>query len=168
MMRIAHGFLAVALTALVMLAAAGQVVRAASFDDAVAHFADDDFSATAAAVADLGASGDARAEAVLDALRDGRLVFESGKPGVYINDASGKLTVAGTGAAATVADPTALSNVRLNNRIRGAVTAALGGLTLMAPDPAKRRAAATAVLLSRDQGALPALDQAIAAEKDAG
>src|SRR5262249_3098247 len=54
-----------------------------------------------------------------------------------------------------------------NNRLRGIVQAALGSLTLMAADPAKRLEAAQAVFKSRDANALPALDQAIAKETDA-
>ena len=55
---------------------------------------------------------------------------------------------------------------RLNNRLRRIVEAALGSLTLMAPDPAKRLEAAQAVLRSKDANALPALQQAIAGESD--
>ena len=57
--------------------------------------------------------------------------------------------------------------MRLNNRLRRIVEAALGGLTLMAPDPGKRLEAAQAVFKSKDANALPALDQAIAKETDA-
>src|SRR5262249_56170507 len=57
--------------------------------------------------------------------------------------------------------------VRLNNRVRRIVEAALGSLTLMAPDPARRLEAAQAVFKSRDANALPALDQSIAKETDA-
>ena len=57
--------------------------------------------------------------------------------------------------------------VRLNNRVRRTVEAALGGLTLLAPDPAKRLEAAQAVFKSRDPAALPALDAALAKETDA-
>ena len=56
--------------------------------------------------------------------------------------------------------------VRVNNRIRRAVEAAIGGLTLMSPDPAKRLEAAQAVLRSREATALPALEQALAQEQD--
>ena len=38
--------------------------------------------------------------------------------------------------------PDGASEVRLNNRLRRTVEAALGGLTLLSPDPAKRLAAA--------------------------
>ena len=46
--------------------------------------------------------------------------------------------------------PTISTTVRLNNRLRGVVDAALGGLTLMAPDPNRRYDAAQAVFKSRD------------------
>ena len=57
--------------------------------------------------------------------------------------------------------------MRLNNRLRRAVEAALGGLTLLSPDPAKRFEAAQAVFKSRDASALPTLDAALAKETDA-
>src|SRR4030095_16999339 len=47
------------------------------------------------------------------------------------------------------------------------VEAALGGLTLLAVDPAKRYEAAQAVFKSREAAALPTLDAAIAKETDA-
>src|SRR5262249_21135559 len=63
-------------------------------------------------------------------------------------------------------EPADLSPVRLNNRLRRIVEAALGSLTLLAPDPGKRLEAAQAVLRSKDANALPALDQAIGKETD--
>ena len=63
--------------------------------------------------------------------------------------------------------PADLKPVRLNNRLRRTVEAALGGLTLLSADPAKRLEAAQAVFKSRDASALPALDTAIAKETDA-
>src|SRR5262249_21539218 len=52
------------------------------------------------------------------------------------------------------------------NRLRRAIEAALGALTLLAPDPAKRFEAAQAVFKSRDANALPALEAALAKETD--
>ena len=57
--------------------------------------------------------------------------------------------------------------MRINNRLRRVIEAALGSLTLLAPDPTKRLEAAQAVFKSRDANALAALDQAIAGETDA-
>jgi urea transport system permease protein len=56
--------------------------------------------------------------------------------------------------------------VRVNNRVRRAIQAALGSLTLQAPDPERRIAAAAAVFRARDAGALEALDAALAKESD--
>ena len=64
-----------------------------------------------------------------------------------------------TGKAAAGA-PANLKPVRLNNRLRRSIEAALGGLTLLSPDPGKRFEAAQAVFKSKDPAALPALDTA--------
>jgi len=45
--------------------------------------------------------------------------------------------------------------VRLNNRLRRGVDAALGGLTLLSPDPAKRVQAAQSVFKTHDETMLP-------------
>ena len=57
--------------------------------------------------------------------------------------------------------------MRINNRIRRSIEAALGGLTLLSSDPARRLEAARAVFKSKDAKALPALEQAIAKAVDA-
>ena len=50
-----------------------------------------------------------------------------------------------------VANPPApLETVRINNRLRRVLANAIGGLTLMAPEPQRRRAAADAIFSSRD------------------
>ena len=54
----------------------------------------------------------------------------------------------------------------LNNRLRGAIDAALGGLTLLASNPAARYDAAQAVFKSRAASALPTLETALAKEQD--
>ena len=74
---------------------------------------------------------------------------------------------AATGKPAAAIAPADLDAVRLNNRLRRMIDAALGGLTLLSPDPAKRLEAAQAVFKSRDANALPALDAALAKETDA-
>ena len=63
-------------------------------------------------------------------------------------------------------EPPGLKPVRVNNRVRRALDAALGSLTLLAADPAKRLAAADAVFKARDAAALPALETALAKETD--
>src|SRR5262249_28056929 len=55
----------------------------------------------------------------------------------------------------------------LNNRLRRSIDAALGGLTLLAPDPGKRFDAAQAVFKSREESALATVESAIAKETNA-
>ena len=59
-----------------------------------------------------------------------------------------------------------LDRVRVNNRLRGTIEAAVGSLTLMSPNARTRLSAADALFKRRDSTALAALDQALAAEKD--
>jgi len=60
---------------------------------------------------------------------------------VYVTQPDGKIIDATTGA--TVASiPDSAAAVRLNNKLRRHVEAALGALTLQSPDPAKRVQAA--------------------------
>ena len=62
--------------------------------------------------------------------------------------------------------PADLDTVNINNRLRGAIDAALGGLTLLSADPAKRFDAAEAVFKSRQASVLPTLESALAKEQD--
>ena len=57
--------------------------------------------------------------------------------------------------------------MRLNNRLRRSVEAALGGLTLLVGRSGQALEAAQAVFRSRDASALPTLDAALAKETDA-
>ena len=144
-----------------LIPAAG--ARAAALDDALALFAGDSYSATESAINGVVASGDERALDIILALQDRKLYFTpDGK--AFIKVGSGYEDAA-TGAAVPE-EPADLKQVRVNNRIRNAVKAALGALQLMSPDPAKRLAAAEAVFKSRDASSLEALEKAIAAETD--
>ncbi len=137
--------------------------RAGALDDALAKFAGGGYSDTADAIDAVAASGDERALDVILALKDGKLYFApDGK--AYIEAGSGYLDAA-TGGAVSGA-PDGIKKVRVNNRIRNAIAAALGQLQMMSADPAKRLAAAEAIFRERDASALPALEKAIAAEKD--
>jgi len=141
--------------------------RAASLDDAVSRFTADDFDETSKAISEVAASGDPRAETIIRALHDGHLMFSAEKKAVYIQDDDGKLFDAASGQAVPGDPPDDLDNVHINNRLRGAIDATLGGLTLLASDPDRRFDAAQAVFKSRDASALPALEKAIAAETNA-
>jgi urea transport system permease protein len=148
------------------LALGHTVAYAASLDEAIAHFTADDFDESIAGVAELAASGSPRAEIIIRALQNGQLMFSAEHKAVYIQDDSSKLTDATTGQPITGDPPGDLDNVRLNNRLRGAIDGALGGLTLLSNDPAKRYDAAEAVFKSREASVLPTLETAIAKEQD--
>src|ERR1700680_778300 len=154
--------------ALGMLLAAGASARAESFDDALAGFAADSYGDTEKAIEAIAASGNPRAAIVIGALQGGRLLFNPATKKVSVKTESGTLLDAATGQAAAGETISDLKPVRINNRLRRAIEAALGSLTLLAPDPARRFEAAQAVFRSRDAAALPALDAALAKETDAG
>jgi urea transport system permease protein len=165
-MRIAHVcFVAALLAAAFMIGVAG--AYAAGLDDALTQFTTDDFSDTNDAISAVAASGSPRAEIIIRALQNGSLMFSAERKAVYIKDDADKLSDAATGQPITGDAPADLDTVRLNNRLRGTLDAAIGGLTLLAADPAKRLGAAEAVFKSREASALPNLETAIAKEQDA-
>ena len=141
--------------------------QAGPYEDALSRFSADSFDQTIEGINEVVASGNALAAPVITALQEGRLLFSAESKRVFIREQPDRLIDAATGQPAAGAAPADLAPVRLNNRLRRIVEAALGGLTLMAPDPGKRLEAAQAVLRSKDANALPALDQAIAKETDA-
>ncbi|MGE3870022.1 MAG: urea ABC transporter permease subunit UrtB, partial [Pseudorhodoplanes sp.] len=147
------------------MAAVMPALRAQSFDEALQRFSADSFSDTDAAIGGVAASGNPLAADIVGALQEGRLFFDPEAKRVYIRAADGRTRDAATGNA--VNEPSGLKPVRLNNRLRGIVQAALGSLTLLSSDPKKRLDAAQAVFKSRDAAALPALDNALARETDA-
>ena len=155
------------LAALLLALALAAPAAAQSLDEAVAKFASTKFDDIEAGIESIATSGSPRATVIFDALTAGNLLFQQGQGRVYIKAADGSLVDAATGDAAPAdVNAAALKPVRVNNRIRRAIEAAMGNLTLMNPDPGRRLEAAQAVFRSRDAAALPALDQAIAAEQE--
>jgi urea transport system permease protein len=142
------------------------LARAQTYEAALADFANDSFADTDAAISAVATSGNPLAVTVIEALQDGRLLFDERDKKVYILQAAGGVLDAATGNAAAGVSPDDLRPVRLNNRLRRSVEAALGGLTLLSKNPGKRFEAAQAVFKSQDAAALPALDTAIARETD--
>jgi len=132
---------------------------------ALAHFLEDDFSETDTGISEVVATGDSRAAVIIEALQDGRLSFSAEQKKVFYKDASGQLIDALTGTP-EAAEPADLSEVRLNNRVRRALDAAIGGMSLQARDPDKRFESAQAVFKSRETSVLPALDAALDKETD--
>jgi urea transport system permease protein len=164
MMRLAP-FLS-ALLAIILIAGTLAPVGAAQPNPAFARLASDNFNDIEAGIVEMAASGAPTAPQVLEALGDSRLFFRPADKTLFIKSADGKILDAVTGAP-PAEEPAGLKQVRVNNRVRRALEAALGSLTLLNADPAKRLAAAEAVFKSRDVAALPALDGALAKETDA-
>ena len=163
-----HGFHDRALAllfAIGLLLFGATLANAGPYEDALAGLTTDSFGDTADAIEALTASGDPRTGPVLEALKDQRLLYSAETRRVFVKDRSGRLTDAATGVPVAAA-PADADNVRLNNRVRGMLDAALGSLTLMAKEPSRRFDAAQAVFKSRDAGALPNIDKALEKETD--
>ncbi len=136
---------------------------AQSLDAALDRFAADSFPETEAAVAAIARSGEPRGVDILDALLDRRLFAAGASKAVFLRTVAGEGQDARTGQPAVI--PADATMVRLNNRLRNVVQAALGGMTLLSPDPARRLRAAEAVARSRDASSLDTLNVALAQEQ---
>ena len=154
------------LTVLLAIITGAGPSAAADISASLARFAEDSFGETQKAVEEIAASGSPQAAAIIEALADRRLLFDAASKTVVIKDASGKLLEPATGKPVASA-PADAQPVRINNRLRGVIEAALGSLTLQSPDPKKRLQAADAAFKARDAKALASIDAALANEKDA-
>ena len=151
------------LLAMALLATPARAQDAA--DAALSRFSASGFAEVEQGVFGIAGSGLPTAQAILEALADGRLMVRAADKAVFIKAPDGAILDARTGAATEVM-ASALKPVRVNNRLRRAIEQAMGSLTMMSPDPAKRRESAESVFRSRDVAALEPLDAALAAEKD--
>ncbi len=154
--------------ALFLIVATILPAMAGAFEDAVAKFANDEFSDTEEAVDTLATSSNPLAYTIVSALQDDRLMADPDTKKIYVKQPDGKIIDALTGAPVDSL-PDSAASVRLNNKLRRHVEAALGSLTLQSPDPAKRVQAAQSVFKTHDDAMLPAIDSALAKEtnKDA-
>jgi urea transport system permease protein len=166
-MRAFYDRLAAFACSLVVLVALLTAAHAGPYEDALQRFTADNFDETAEAINGVAASGHRLAETVILALQNGRLFFGASTKKVFFRDPTGKLFDAETGEPVAGAAPADLTQVRLTNRVRRVIEAAIGALTLLSPNPARRLEAAQAVFKSKDASVLPTLDQAIAKETDA-
>jgi urea transport system permease protein len=136
---------------------------AGPFEDAIAKFATDDFSDTEEAIGTIATSGNPLAYPIISALQEERLMADPDSKKVYIKQADGKAIDAATGAPVD-SIPDSASAVRLNNRLRRTVEAALGGLTLLSPDLSARLSAAQSVFKTHEEALLPVVESALAKE----
>ncbi|MBK8209640.1 MAG: urea ABC transporter permease subunit UrtB [Rhodospirillales bacterium] len=146
-----------------------RTAAATELEALVQQLADGDFAAKIAAVEALAATGDPRSVPVLDAMIAGRLAVRSADRRVLITEPRGlvlllidPLTEVEIGEA----EKAAVEPITVNNRLRGALRGALGGLTLLSPSADRRREAADAVFRTREMALLPLLEKAIARETD--
>ena len=126
---------------------------------------------TTKAISDLVRTGDTRVSALLNALGAGDLYVSKADKSVFLGKREGTDYVATdpvTGAKLAPVPRSAAEKIKVNNRLRREIAAAIGGLTLMSENAGERRSAAEAILKTRDPESIPLLDQAIAAEKDPG
>lgn len=127
------------------------------------------YGQTESAIEALAASGRPEAAYVLEQLAEGNLVSRKADGAVFVGRRDGSSYVLAdplTGADAGQAPRAGVEAIRVNNRIRRAIRAAMGSLTLQSEDAGQRRAAAAAIFTARDPEAIEALDTAIAAERD--
>ena len=125
------------LSALASLLIAGAAL-AADLPALVGNLTTGSFGDRETAVGALATSGDARAAPILEALAAGQLYVRKSDKLVVIGKTDGNqlaLTEAISGKPAGSGAEADLDRVRVNNRLRGIIEAAVGSLTLMSPDP---------------------------------
>ena len=118
---------------------------AGPFEDAVAKFANDDFSDTDEAIGAIATSGNPLGFPIISALQDGRLVGRSRKQEGFHHAGRRQDHRCRDRRCASPSCPTALPPCASTTACAASVEAALGSLTLLSPDPAKRIAAAQSV-----------------------
>ena len=107
------------------------------------------------AIADLAATQDPRAVAVLQALGAGTLYVRKSDKSIVIGaDRNGKFTVTDplSGQLLEGLDEAALEKIRVNNRLRRAIDAAMGSLTLVSADANQRRRIEDLIQAGRGNG----------------
>ena len=137
------------------------------YETLVTSLGSDNFADKEKAITGLGTLGDARAVPVLQALSDDRLRTGPNNQVLIVapNDPT-KVTDAVTGKEVTGVAPDSLTRVIVNNRLRGNIEGALGGLTLFSPDRDTRLAAARDALKHPSVESVARLNKAITGETD--
>src|SRR5437868_4179758 len=136
--------------------------------EAIAGLGGDSFAAKEKAVIALAKSGEPRAALILQALAGDRLRKAPDGRVVIIDTGRGsaKLTDAATGQPVADLAPEGLDRIIVNNRLRGAIEAALGTLTLFSPDREARLGAAQDALRHHSADTVAVLEKSLAAEQD--
>jgi urea transport system permease protein len=133
---------------------------------AVSALASDDSDERVAAISALAASGEPRARQILKALSEDGLYTTKDKTGAIrvVLEESGTWVDAASGA--PIDSASERDAINTNNRLRGALDAALAAFDLSSPDVPTRLAAAEALQGADDAALLPAIEAALARESD--
>jgi urea transport system permease protein len=133
------------------------------------QLADANFNEAEALVSRIAATGDPRVVPALNAFSEGDLYFRKSDKEVFAAKPAGsqlELLDPVTGESAGQIAKSAVTKIKVNNNLRRAIRAALGGLTLMSPDRGARLSAADAILRSPSADALELVEAALAKETD--
>ena len=153
------------LTALVAFAALP--ARADDYGALIAALGSDTFAEKEKAIVGLGSLGDARAVPVLQAMSEDRLrTGPNGQVVIVSPEDAAKLIDAATGQPLSDLAAKDTNRIIVNNRLRGSIEAALGGLTLFSTDRDTRLAAARDALKHPSAEVADRLKKAIAVEHD--
>ena len=165
MIRLRHAVLALLLLLLPLGA------HAAELADIVQQLGSDSFDAKIAAVQALGGLGDPRAVNILNALHDERLYTTTDDNKVVIADPNGEdfdILDPLTDAKIDTVASDKIDRILVNNRLRNEIDAALAGLNLFSAHREDRLSAAEDAMKHPTRERVPALEKALAAEKDGG
>lgn len=154
---------------LVLASAATSFAQGADPRPLFDQLADANFNAAEKLVGEIAATGDPRVVPALEAFASGDLYFRKADKIVFIGKEQGSqltLTDPVSAEAAGQVAKGAVTKIRVNNNLRRAIRAALGGLTLMSPDRGARLSAADAIVRSPSAEALELVEAALAKETD--
>ena len=145
------------------------VALGANLSDAAEALKAKSFRGKAAAVTALAHLGDVRAIPLLEAMRAGRLYLRKSDQSLVIVEKAGngyKLAHAISGSPLGGADRSQVKKIRVNNRVRRAIKAALSRLELFSSDRHRRLVAAQAAIGYRSAEMTALLNKALLLESD--
>ncbi|MEM7379198.1 MAG: urea ABC transporter permease subunit UrtB, partial [Pseudomonadota bacterium] len=155
----------------ILLIALTLPAQAASLEELIADLPKGKFKERTQVVEEIARTGDPRAVRILEALSAGDLMqLKKGDKSVVRVEKAGK----GFNTFDPLTDEPkgeikkrGARKIKVNNKLRRAIAAAIGTMTLMSPDRERRLEAAASIFKTGDAGQLDALGTAIAAEQDA-
>ena len=161
----------VALMLVLALAPAASLAQTidAETEALIAQLPDGNYGDREKVVTALAATGNAALAPLLEALSEGDLYVNETDNSIVVGIKDGrdyKISDPLTGEELGTIGRRDAEKIKVNNGLRRVISAALGQLTLMSPDPKTRLEAAEAVLKSADADSLELIDTALAAETE--